>query len=107
MYSFSLNYSNCYAAPSLTLLKCCEMPDQVNIEITINSKMHLYSSEQNKFLFDVESLVKKFYLHLLNICIEIHRVGILIVFYVAVYGVSTRVLVDFVFFWVFFFKSQD
>lgn len=35
MYSFSLNYSNCYAASSLTSLKCCEMPDQVNIELTI------------------------------------------------------------------------
>lgn len=34
MYSFSLNYSNCYAASSLTLLKWFEMPDQVNIELT-------------------------------------------------------------------------
>lgn len=56
------------------------------------------------FLFDVESLAKKFHLHLLNICIDICRIGILIVLYVAVYGVSTCVLVDFDLFFFFFFE---
>lgn len=80
------------------------MPDQVNIELTIILRwlIHLYSSEQSSFLFDVESLAKKFNLHLLNICIDICRIGILIVLYVAVYGVSTCVLVDFDLFFFFF-----
>lgn len=69
--------------------------------INHHSKTHLYSSEQSSFLFDVECMAKKSPLHLLNICIELYGIGILIVLYVSVYGVSTCVLVDLVFFWFF------